>query len=222
MPFSQTIQRTLSTALETFVNNPVPLVNLLFDLIQRIPLVRALPGLYEVLDYQVELELVDIAGKHAILRKRQRVRFLQNNVIAYQDTAWGDGDIFVDYKCTPGVEVDRHRVGQRYYILISLRDTKHRDEEAEFRIERHIRDGFTTSTEEFQIDIDHRTRSFEMRVIFPADRLPKNIRLIEQNLRRSEELDVNNGDILLENRITYHWKTEKPRLFESYILHWEW
>jgi len=31
------------------------------------------------------------------------VRYLQDNVIAYRDQAWGDGEILVDYRCTPGI-----------------------------------------------------------------------------------------------------------------------
>ena len=51
-------------------------------------------GLYEVLEYESTLELLDASGKCARFSKRQRVRYLQNNIIAYQDQAWGDGEIF--------------------------------------------------------------------------------------------------------------------------------
>ena len=50
------------------------------------------PGTYEVLDHSATLDLQQ-GGKLAIYRKRQRVRFLRDNIIAYQDIAWGDGDI---------------------------------------------------------------------------------------------------------------------------------
>jgi hypothetical protein len=32
---------------------------------------------------------------------------MQDNVIAYQDQAWGDGEILLNYRCTPGTPVDR-------------------------------------------------------------------------------------------------------------------
>jgi hypothetical protein len=73
-------------------------------------------GMYEVLAYEAELTLLDEKGSKARLTKRQQVRFLQDNIIAYQDQAWGDGNIFVEYRCTPGVEVDRYRDGHRYRI----------------------------------------------------------------------------------------------------------
>ena len=51
--------------------------------------------LYEVINYETTLTIQDRNGKKASVSKKQRVRFLQDNVIAYQDQAWGDGDVRV-------------------------------------------------------------------------------------------------------------------------------
>ncbi len=48
-------------------------------------------GMYEVIDYRSTLELLDKHGRRARLNKLERVRYLQNNIMAYQDRAWGDG-----------------------------------------------------------------------------------------------------------------------------------
>ncbi len=45
-------------------------------------------GMYEVLDYDSTLELLDEHGHRARFSKREKVRYLQNNIIAYQDQAW--------------------------------------------------------------------------------------------------------------------------------------
>ena len=50
-------------------------------------------GIYEVLEWENILEIHDKNGKNATFKKREKVRFLQDNVIAYQDQAWGDGEI---------------------------------------------------------------------------------------------------------------------------------
>ena len=42
-------------------------------------------GMYEVLEYESTLELKDRGGKRATFKKREKVRYLQDNVIAYQD-----------------------------------------------------------------------------------------------------------------------------------------
>jgi hypothetical protein len=46
-------------------------------------------GIFEILDYDSTLELLDAKGKKAVFRRRQKVRFLQDHVIAFQDRAWG-------------------------------------------------------------------------------------------------------------------------------------
>ena len=73
-------------------------------LLPRLPqLLRQLPGMYEVLDYETKLELLDPEGKLSVYTKHQKVRFLQDNVIAFQDQAWGDGEIFADYNARQGI-----------------------------------------------------------------------------------------------------------------------
>src|SRR5215210_7073839 len=63
-------------------------------------------GLYEVLAYEATLELLDRRGQRAQFRKREKVRYGQSQTIAYQDQAGADGEILLDYRCTPGVPVD--------------------------------------------------------------------------------------------------------------------
>jgi hypothetical protein len=183
---------------------------------------RSHEGMYEVLNYHAQLELLDPEGKHAIYHKRQQVRFLQDHVIAYQDTAWGDGDFMAAYQCSPGVAVDTYREGHKYNILISLRETKHAGDIEAFRIDRTIRGGFTRPIEDFQVEIDHRTRRCTMSVVFPVTRQPKKVSLIEQNSTRSLVLGPEQRNELADGRVEYTWSTDKPRLFEAYILRWEW
>jgi len=66
--------------------------------IQKVMQGRSYRGLYEVLEYESTLELKDQGGKRATFKKREKVRYLQDNVIAYQDQAWGDGEILVNYR----------------------------------------------------------------------------------------------------------------------------
>ena len=105
-------------------------------------------GMYEVLEYEATLELEDPEGKRATFKKREKVRYLQDNVIAYQDQAWGDGEILVDYRCSPGTAVDRYRSGYKTYILISRREVKNKGNADEFNVEWGIRQGFLRHIEQ--------------------------------------------------------------------------
>lgn len=212
----------LNLLLKFLLNDPSAIFNVLFDVFQHIPVIKSLPGMYEVLDYSAQLQLKDNKGRVAVYRKRQKVRFLQNDVIAFQDQAWGDGEIFSDYQCSPGIEVDRYPHGNRYYILISLRETKHRDDELTFHIKRKIKDGFTEETESFQTEIDHRTRQLKLSVVFPKSRLPTSVKLFEKNSKRSITLDSEYRQILPDGEHEYTWETKKARLYEAYIIRWQW
>ncbi len=79
-------------------------------------------GMYEILDYDSTLDLKDIKGKTAVFKRHQRVKFLQDHIIAFQDHAWGDGKIFAKYKISNGRAVDRYKEGDRWNVLISLRE----------------------------------------------------------------------------------------------------
>lgn len=191
----------------------VPLVSQWFDRPQ---------GIYEVLDYDAQLELRDTKGKLAIYTRRQAVRFLQDNVIAYQDQAWGEGDIFADYKVSPGVPVDRYQEGYRYRILISLRQTKNRDDREEFLIERRIQNGFTREEGSFQTNIDHQTQNFSFSLIFPRERRPFELALVEQHAERTTKLGAEHLRQLPDGRWKVQWRKDRPQRLESYILRWKW
>jgi hypothetical protein len=194
----------------------------LWSVLSRKRPVQSPPGPYEVLEYESRLDLQDTRGRKAVFYKRQRVRFLQDNIIAYQDQTWGDGEIFADYKCSPGVAVDRYRDGHRYRVLISLRETKNRGDVEEFHTERTIRGGFVKDVESFQTEINHVTHKLSVSVVFPRSRSPKRVTLTEQNAERTVPLGPNHQLALPDGRQQVIWRANMPRLYEAYILRWEW
>ncbi len=179
-------------------------------------------GIYEVLEHEATLELKDVQGKRAQVRKRQRVRYLQHNIIAYQDQAWGDGEILLNYRCTPGVEADRYQAGHKTHILISLREAKGRGDIDEFKIEWEFRNGFVRSQEEWGSEVSHRTKALALQIIFPKSRPPQRVWLVEQLSRRTHLLPLGAIRQLGNGRWLVLWKTQRPRLHESYHLKWEW
>jgi hypothetical protein len=179
-------------------------------------------GLYEVLVYESSLELLDPRGEKACFHKRQKVRYLQDNIIAYQDQAWGDGEFLHKYRCVPGVPVDRYSFGHKTIILISLREVKARGSVDEFHIQRDIRHGFITIQEQWETEVSHPTRKLKMRVIFPKKRPPQQVRLIESDRQRFQALGVENKKQLPDGRWKVWWYIDQPRLNERYILRWLW
>ena len=179
-------------------------------------------GMYEILDYDSTLELLDPKGETAIFKKRQRVKFLQDHIIAFEDYAWGDGQIFADYKCTPGKEVDRYQEGDRWNILISLRETKNRGDITDFYIERTVRRGFSEAEEWRQVEITHSTKRLRLAIIFPQARRCQRAILRQRSRNRTTVLGPEHFVDLPDGRQMLAWEIKKLRRFEVYTLEWKW
>jgi hypothetical protein len=179
-------------------------------------------GIYEVLDYETTLELHDRKGNRATLKKSEKVRYLQDHIIAYQDQAWGDGKILINYRCTPGKSVDRYRSGYKTHILISLREMKNKGDIDDFNIEWGIRKGFLMPTGFWATEINHRTKRIKVRVIFPKSRPPFRVSILEKNRQSTQSLRKNAKVQLPDGRWQVTWERKQPRLYEQYILNWKW
>lgn len=179
-------------------------------------------GMYEVLDYETTLELCDLEGKVAAVRKKEKVRYLQNNVIAFQDQAWGDGKILLDYHCSPGKPVDRYRWGHKHHILISLGQVKSRGDKDEFQISWRIRRGFQSPTGFWATEISHPTKHIAVHIVFPKARPPKTALVLEKNRQKTEVLQKESFKRLREGNLSIFWEKNAPKLYEQYILKWEW
>ena len=182
----------------------------------------AVEGMYEVLEYESTLDIRDKYGRQAQFQKREKVRYLQDNIIAYQDHAWGDGKILLDYACTPGFVADRYRPNYKTFILISLREMKRREDVDEFNIKWGIEKGFTRTREQWETQVIHRTKRLKIQVLFPKSRPPLRVQLVEKLVKRVTVLNQNNIVRLPNGRWQVSWQTDQPRLNESYILKWEW
>jgi len=179
-------------------------------------------GMYEVLDYESTLELFDAKGKKAAFKKKMKVRYLQDETIAFQDFAWGDGEILLDYKTKPGWEVDQHRSGYKTYILISLREVKNRGSIDDYKITWGIRNGFLTKDGYWSTEISHKMKQGRVNIVFPQSRAPHRVFLEENNRRRAMILDEKYWKKLSDGRWQITWKVDKPKLYENYIIRWVW
>lgn len=179
-------------------------------------------GMYKVLEYDSTMEILDVKGRKARFSKRKKVQYLQDNIVVYQDCAWGDGRILQNYKSQPGKKVDQYRSGYKTIILLSLHEIKTRGDVDEFHISWDIKDGFMRSEEFWETNISQKTEDFFVHVIFPKNRRPAHIRVEESNHRRSHRLDKEDFSTLPDGRVCVSWRTNKPRLFENYIVKWSW
>jgi hypothetical protein len=178
--------------------------------------------MYEILDYDSTLELMDRKGETAVVKKRQRVKFLQDHVIAFQDYAWGDGKILAGYQCTPGTVVDRYQEGYRWNILISLRETKSAGDIVDFNIKRTVKRSFTKDDEWWQVEVRHHTQRLKLTLIFPEDRRCKRVTLTQRSQHQTKVLGPEHFTNLPDGRQVLTWEAQKIRRSEIYTLRWQW
>lgn len=178
--------------------------------------------IYEVLDYESTLEINDVKGTKASFCKTKKVRYLQNNIIAFQDHAWGDGKILLNYRTSRGRPVDRYRSGFKTHILLSLREVKNKGDIDEFNIQWNIRQGFLTVDGYWATDISQKTKHVKVNLIFPKSRPPYHLLLEESNRKRSFNLNQEAKKQLPDGRWKVTWEMNDPELYELYVLRWNW
>ena len=208
--------------LKWFQSSWLELIGLIWKLGQNIKQQLFPWGLYEVLEYEITLEILDLEGKKAVVNKRQKVRYLQDNIIAYQDQAWGDGDILINYRCSPGKPVDQYRSGHKTYTLISLREEKNKGDEEEYLIQWDWNDGFLSSTGYWATKINHWTKNVSVNITFPNDRPPSRWWISTSNYKQFSLLGSEALTRLPDGRWSITWGKKNPKLFGNYLLKWEW
>ncbi len=176
---------------------------------------------YEVLEQDQVYDLYDIDGQEAFHRRRFRIRFLQNDVIAIREYIWGEGPhIARDYSCEPGRIVDIHRYGPYWHVFIALDEVRNRGDVGEFTSSRKLLGSFTGEDEWISLLIKHRTAKASITVILPEGR-PANRYSLSADFgttelrNRIEEQYINNRQHLIV-------RLDRPKLNQVYTLRWEW
>jgi hypothetical protein len=179
-------------------------------------------GLYEILEYDATLEIMDPRGEDAIIGRHEVIRFLQDNVVAIHDHAWGEGELFAEYQCQPGIPVDFYEDGSKYNILISLRETKNRGDLIDLRIERGIKGGFPQKDEWLETEIDHWVEHLKLSIVFPEERPCRRATLRQRSTNETIALNGGHFSFLSDGRQILTWQTNRPKLHDLYTIKWSW
>jgi len=150
------------------------------------------------------------------------VRFRQNHVTAITEYVWGEGELFAEYQCSPGMPVDRYSEGSRHVLLVSLREQKNAGDKLCFRSYRRIVEGFTKSEEYWECDVYHRTKRLSLRIIFRHDRPCQRATVTVRSSHKTVALGPECFQTLADGRQVLHWVLKKPKLNERYLIRWVW
>ena len=180
------------------------------------------PGMYEVLDFESTLEILDPRGMVASFQKSERVRFLQDNVIAIQDQLWGFKKNIYDYKCSPGIPVDFYESGHKTLVVISLREIRSKNDEIDLSMQWYLKGDPIGKTGVWETYINQFTHKINLSIIFPAGRPPIRAWINEGNKKRSINIDKKSLIRLPNSEWKISWEKKNPQLYETYSMNWEW
>jgi hypothetical protein len=85
-----------------------------------------------------------------------------------------------------------------------------------------MRDGFLKSIGFWGTNMRYKTKNVTVKVIFPKGRPPLQASLTESNLQRTRNLGPETQKLLADGRTVITWENPNPRLYENYVLKWEW
>jgi hypothetical protein len=139
-----------------------------------------LEGPYRVLSDSTTWDLHDGTGKTATVTRSLEVIF-NYRTIAFEDFATGDGDQFHRYECNVGHVVHRHRQADRQRVIVALNRQYDRNEPATIIVERDVKDGILGSEEWIRLDLQKRSGSSELVVLFPPSRPPSTATMTERH-----------------------------------------
>ena len=180
------------------------------------------PGMYEVLNYESTLGILDDEGRMGLVRKVEEVRFLQDNIIAIQDQVWGINNSISDYICSPGLPVDFYQSGHKTYVIISLREIKSKDDLEEYYFQWNLEGKPVKKYGYWETFINRSTTNLKIMILYPKHRPPIRVWVVEQNKKKTIELNEKNLTQLPDKRWQIVWEKKNPRLYENYTIKWEW
>jgi hypothetical protein len=184
-------------------------------------------GIYEIVSSELEWDLTSADGSSATNTKKNRVRFIQNNVLAIPDYIWGDGTTSSDYSCKPGNQVAAFFEGSKKCVVIALDRMYNRDDELDIEIKRTVRNAFLGADEWVEVKPLAGTPALSFTVLWPAGRPPRTVTLTIDNERRNKrkitQLNDDNGLGWHEgDRRKFYRHFARPSSDERIRIDWVW
>lgn len=175
---------------------------------------------YENVSLSIELELCDPKGKRAVLRRRQRVRFLSEEAGVVRDVIWGEGTTLAGYSVEGAEVLSVRHEGSKKVVLLGLPTRPGKGEGTTLKMERTIANGFAPDEGYLETVVERPTTRLRLRVLFPPNRFPKRVRVESSPPSiASHSLAVR----LTNSGKSYAtWAMEDPKRLVTYRIRWNW
>lgn len=177
------------------------------------------PDDFEILDMKMALDVVDRRGRKAIYTKRERIRFLRDNIISIYDYGWGTGNTYASHRVKPGHVAERRQVGSRYRSLIILPEPQNRGDEMTFMVRRLWKGSLKGRPNWLEAEVHHKMKHLALSVTLPRGRRIQSSRLFDRKGPVKPDPKVN---VTAQGRQRVQARIAKPIVGNCYTLEWDW
>jgi hypothetical protein len=168
---------------------------------------------YQTIKFSGRLKILDPLKQVATFTRRQRIRFLEDNVAIFFDRVWGDGVVFAGYSA-PGLRIlEPFKTFKGYIVPLALPRLFSKGEIFEVVTQRKIVGAFYETDGYWETAMSTPTDLVNISVITPADVVtgPAEIRSPARG-----DIDASQTDHALRLRVA------RPALNVPYRLQWAW
>lgn len=175
---------------------------------------------YENLSLDVLVEIRDPRGTTAVLQRRQRVRFRDQEGAIIRDLVWGDGEALARYAVKGARRLDVLQEGSKRVVLLGLDRRPVKGARAVVSMRRLMRNAFLQSREYFETLVERPTRRLSMKIVFPPSRPPKDAELVTL----PPGLPTRRVPVryTADRRPFLAWSERDPDRYRIYSLRWSW
>ena len=175
---------------------------------------------YENLSLAVELELCDVRGRRAVIRRKQRVRFLSDEAGVVRDVIWGEGETLAGYRVEGAKKLSVRQEGSKKVVLLGLPANPAKGASVTLKTERIIRGGFRPDEGYLEVVVERPTRRLRLSVLFPRGRPPKHAR-VETSPPALAAHPVALR-LTADGRTYATWPVVEPKHLVTYRVCWSW
>lgn len=168
---------------------------------------------YETIKYGGRLEMLDKEGNVATFTRRQRIRFLEDNVAVFFDRVWGEGVLFANYSAKSMRIIDAIPTTKGYVVPLALPRRFSKGEVFDVVTHRRIVGAFLPDMAYWDSAMHAPTELLALDVVAPRTR----------RFRSPEIIAPPTGDFDADaSRGSLKLRVRQPALHASYRLMWAW
>jgi len=174
---------------------------------------------YENLRLDVVLDIADAHGRHAMLARRQLVRFLVADSGVVRDLIWGNGNQVARYSAHGANRLGLRPEGPLQVMLLGLPYRPVKGERVVLQSRRAIRGALQGSSEYCEMLVERPTRRLALKVLFPRSRPPTTASVVTSPDASVTRVPVRYG---ADGRPFLQWGCTAPKQHRTYSLRWAW